>query len=189
MNNRFETSLSLKGLFTGDNKKPTIILLLAPLVLITWKYYGTKSFYLAHLTDKFVLFGNAAMTAEWYTSLSAFILMGLLSIAVIKFVFKESIATYGLRIGDWRFWIPAAVIIGVVMVGLTYPSAKNPQFLAEYPLYRGAGESVQSFVIHAFGYLFFYIGWEIFFRGYMQYGLLERFGAWGQFWCRLHFPV
>jgi membrane protease YdiL (CAAX protease family) len=177
--NRFLHSLPLSEFISKENKKPTIILLLAPLVLTTWKYYGTKSFYLAHLSNTFVLFNSAAMTAEWYTYFSAFFLLGMLSFTVIKFVFKESLASYGLSVGDWKFWIPAAIVVGAVMVALSYPSSRDPQFIAEYPLYRGASASSAAFAIHALAYLFFYIGWEVFFRGLMQHGLSERFGIWG----------
>ncbi|MGD0036229.1 MAG: type II CAAX endopeptidase family protein [Bacteroidota bacterium] len=177
--NNFKNFFSLPELFSKENKKPIIILLLAPLVLTTWKYYGSKSFYLAHLNDKLVIFNSAAMGAEWYNYLSAFFLLGVIAIAVIKFVFKESLADYGLQIGDWKFWIPAALVVGAVMVALAYPSAKNPQYIAEYPLYKGAGDSMQMFAIHAIAYLIFYFGWEIFFRGFMQFGLTDRFGVWG----------
>ncbi len=177
--NRFENFFSLPELFSKENKKPVIILLLAPLVLATWKYYGSKSFYLAHLSGKLVIFNSAAMTAEWYNYLSAFFLLGVIAAIVIKFIFKESLADYGLQIGDWKFWIPAALVVGAVMVALSYPSAKDPQYIAEYPLYKGAGDSMQMFAIHAFAYLIFYFGWEIFFRGFMQFGLTDRFGAWG----------
>ena len=177
--NKFEKFFSLPGLFSKENRKPTIILLLAPLLLTTWKYYGSKSFYLAHLSTSLVIFNSTAMTAEWYNYVSAFLLLGLLAIAVIKFVFKESLAEYGLQLGDWKFWIPAALIVGTVMVALSYPSSKDPQYIAEYPLYKGAGDSMQMFAIHAFAYLIFYFGWEIFFRGFMQFGLAERFGSWG----------
>ena len=177
--NRLENYFSLPGLFSKENKKPAVILLLAPLVLTTWKYYGSKSFYLAHLSDKFILSNSAAMTAEWYTYVSACILLGVLAVGVIKFVFKESLADYGLRMGDWKFWIPAALVVGAVMVALSYPSSKDPQYIAEYPLYKGAGESMQMFAIHAGAYFIFYFGWELFFRGFMQVGLTERFGIWG----------
>ncbi len=170
---------SLPELFSKENKKPIIILLLAPLVLTTWKYYGTKSFYLAHLSNKLVIFNSAAMTGEWYNYFSAFFLLCVIAIAVIKFVFKESLANYGLQIGDWKFWIPAVFVVGAVMIALAYPSSKDPKYLAEYPLYRGAGDSMQMFVIHAIAYLIFYFSWEFFFRGFMQFGLTDRFGVWG----------
>ena len=177
--NMFENFFSLPALFSKENKKPAIILLLAPLVLTTWKYYGSKSFYLAHLSDKLVIFNSAAMTAEWYNYLSAFVLLGVIAIVVIKYVFKEPLAEYGLQIGDWKFWIPAVLVVGAVMIALSYPSAKDPQYVAEYPLYKSAGESMQMFAIHAIAYLIFYFGWEIFFRGFMQFGLTDRFGVWG----------
>jgi membrane protease YdiL (CAAX protease family) len=177
--NSFKNYFSLPELFSRENKKPVIILLLAPLVLTTWKYYGSKSFYLAHLSDKLVIFNSAAMTAEWYNYFSAFFLLGIIAIAVIKYIFKESLADYGLQIGDWKFWIPAALIVGTVMVALSYPSAKDPQYIAEYPLYKGAGDSMQMFAIHAVAYLIYYFGWEMLFRGFMQFGLTDRFGVWG----------
>ena len=177
--NSFENYFSLPKLFSKENKKPVIILLLAPLVLTTWKYYGSKSFYLAHLSSKFAIFNSAAMTAEWYNYLSAFFLLGVISITLIKFVFKEHLADYGLQIGDWKFWIPAVLVVGAIMAALAYPSSKDPQYLAEYPLYKGAGASAQMFAIHAIAYLIFYFGWEIFFRGFMQFGLTDRFGVWG----------
>jgi membrane protease YdiL (CAAX protease family) len=177
--NSFEKFFSLPELFSKENKKPVTILVLAPLLLTTWKYYGSKSFYLAHLSNTFVIFNSAAMTAEWYNYLSAFFLLGIIAIAVIKFVFRESLADYGLQIGDWKFWIPSVLVVGAVMVALSYPSSKDPQYLAEYPLYKDAGSSMQMFAIHAVAYLIFYFGWEIFFRGFMQFGLTGRFGVWG----------
>ena len=92
--NKLEKFLSLPEFFSNENRKPAIILLLAPLILTTWKYYGSKSFYLAHLSDTLVIFNSAAMTAEWYTYFSAFVLMGLISIVTIKFIFRESLAEY-----------------------------------------------------------------------------------------------
>jgi len=64
------------------------------------------------------------------------------------------------------------------MILTTYPSSKMPDFLAEYPLNKSAGESTFSFLSHAIAYLFYYIGWEIFFRGFMQFGLREKLGDW-----------
>jgi membrane protease YdiL (CAAX protease family) len=103
----------------------------------------------------------------------------LVSIAVIKFIFKESLEAYGLLPGNWKLWLVPALVIGAVFVVLSFLSSKNPQFIAEYPLYKGAGDSILLFTTHAIVYLFFYIGWEIFFRGFMQFGLSQRFGPWG----------
>jgi len=176
--NRFSTSLSLKGLFSGDNRKPTVILLLAPLLLTTFKYYGSKNFYLDQLSSDFVLFGNPELTAEYFAFFSSFFLLGIVPLVFIRYVFREKFSAYGLQIGDWRFGLKALAVLVPIMVLSTYPSSKIPQFLAEYPLYKDAGASGSSFVQHALRYGLYYIGWEIFFRGFMQFGLRESLGDW-----------
>ena len=175
---RFADSISVSGLFSGASRKPTIILLLTPLLLTTWKYYGTKSFYLSDLASVFVLFGNPERTAELYTFCSAFILFGLVPLCIIRFVFKESFGSYGLQLGDWRFGLKAFSILAPIFILASYTSINKPDFLAEYPLFKGAGSSPSMFLSHAFSYLFFYIGWEVYFRGFMQFGLRQSMGDW-----------
>jgi membrane protease YdiL (CAAX protease family) len=175
---RFDRSFSFSGLFSGENRKPTLILLWVPLLLTTWKYYGSKGFYLQHLAPYGSFVGDPAQAAEIYAFASALLLLGVVSLLIIKFVFKEPLRNYGLTLGDWRFSLLALAVLLPVMAVISYPSSKDPQFLAEYPLFKGAGASAAAFAWHAIAYLFFYIGWEIFFRGFMQFGLREKFGDW-----------
>ena len=175
---RFSSSLSLSGLMTGENKKPTIILLLTPFILTTWKYYGTKAFYLSDLASSFVLLNDPQRTAELYTFFSAFLLFGLVPMAIIKFVFKEKISSYGLQLGNVRLGLKAFLVLSPVFVLASYSSINKPDFLAEYPLFKGASASPGMFLSHAFAYLFFYIGWETYFRGFMQFGLRKSLGDW-----------
>ena len=175
---RFTNSLSLSGLVTGENKKPTIILLLTPFILITWKYFGTKPFYLSNLTSMFVLFGDPERTAALYTFFSAFLLLALLPFLIIKFVFKERLSSYGLQFGDWRFGLKAFLILAPFFALTSYLSRNDPGIVAEYPLFKGAAFSPAVFTGHAFSYLLFYIGWETYFRGFMQFGLRQSLGDW-----------
>lgn len=175
---RFTMSISLSGLFSGDYKKPTIILLLTPFILTTFKYYGAKAFYLSDLALHFALFGDAQLTAELYTFFCAFVLLGLIPLFIIKLVFREPLATYGLQLGNWRFGLKAFLVLAPIMIAATYPSSKAPEFIAEYPLFKGASSSPSMFLAHAGSYLLFYIGWETYFRGFMQFGLRRALGDW-----------
>ena len=176
--NRFDASISLKGLFSGDARKPTVILILGSLLLLTSKYYGTKAFYIENLSSTLVWFNNPALTAEYYVFLSSFVLLAVIPLAIIRFSFREPFSSYGLHTGDWRFGWKAVAVIAPIMIVSAFPSSKMPDFLAEYPLYKGAGNSASDFVAHALAYLVFYVGWEVFFRGFMQFGLRDRFGDW-----------
>ena len=175
---RFEQSLSLGGLFSGDARKPTIILLLTPLILTTFKYYGSKSFYLQELSSRMVWFGSVETTGALYAFLSSFLLLGVIPALIVKFVFHESLASYGVRVGDWAFGLKALLILAPIFIIATYPSSKMPDFLAEYPLNKEAGVSAAAFLHHALTYLLFYLGWEFFFRGFMQFGLRQSLGDW-----------
>ena len=169
---------SLSELLASAGRKPTLILLWAPLVLTTWRYYGTKAFYLANLSGSLVVRGDSSLTAELYAFGSSFLLLGLVSLLVIRVALGESLLEYGLAPGDWRFGIKAMAILAPVMVLLAYPSARQAPFLAEYPLNPGACASVTAFLGHAAGYLLYYVGFEIFFRGLVQNGLRDSLGDW-----------
>lgn len=175
---RFTNGISFTGLFSGENKKPATILLITPFILTTWKYYGAKAFYLNELASTFVLFNDPQRTAELYTFFSAFILFGILPYLIIRFLFKERLSSYGLQLGDWRFGLKAFLILAPIFILASYSSINNPDFLAEYPLFKGAAASPSVFLSHVFAYLFFYIGWETYFRGFMQFGLRESLGDW-----------
>jgi membrane protease YdiL (CAAX protease family) len=175
--NRFEASLSLRGLFSGENKKPTWILLLAPFLLTGFKYYGSKTFYLENIAS-FIGLENREFSAALFVFLSSFFWLGVVPYLIVRFLFREELNRFGVGIGDWRFGLKAFAVMAPVMILLTYPSASMPQFLAEYPLNKQAGDSVPTFLQHAGFYLLFYAGWEFFFRGFMQFGLRERLGDW-----------
>ncbi len=177
MMNRFDSSVSLSGLWSGENRKPTLILLLTPVLLTAFKYYGSKQFYLENI-QAFLQAGNPDWAAALYVFLSSFVLFGLVPLIVIKFVFRESLGDYGIRLGDWSFGWKALLVLGVIYAISAYPSSKMPDFLAEYPVFRNAGRSGETFLLHSLSYLFFYIGWEIYFRGFMQFGLRSSLGDW-----------
>ncbi len=174
---RFDTSISLRGLFAGEHRKATVVLLLTPILVATWKIFGATSFYLEHLASSFVWEGDTGFTAEAYTFTSAFVLFALVPWGVIRFGFGERMRDYGWQMGDRRFGWKAVAVMAPIMVLSTIPSASMSDFMAEYPLDKGAGANSAVFLRHALMYLLFYVGWETLFRGFMQFGL-RSLGDW-----------
>ena len=176
--NQFSSSISFGGLFSRQNRKTAIILLSTPVILTTFRYYGMKDFYMDHLASAFSLYGNKELTSALYIFCSSLILLGFLPALMIRFVFHDSLTLYGVRLGDWQLGLKAFLILAPVMMALTFPSSRMESFTSEYPLYKGAGESPPNFVFYSLVYVAYYIGWEFFFRGYMQFGLGTRLGDW-----------
>jgi membrane protease YdiL (CAAX protease family) len=173
---RRDSSTSLSGLLSGENRKPTVILLWAPVVLTTWRYYGASGLFPGQPASPLASLGNPAQASELFGFLVSLILLGFVSLAIVKLVFREPFASYGVAIGDWRFGLKALAVTAPLIILLSALAARVPAFLAQYPLYRGVCASAAAFLVHATAYLAYYTGFEIFFRGFVQFGLRERLG-------------
>jgi membrane protease YdiL (CAAX protease family) len=176
--NRFDASLSLRELLSGENRKPTLILLWAPVVLTVWRYYLAGSLFKARPESSAGLLQSATQTPEMYAYLSSLLLLGLVSLAFVGLVFREPLSSYGLALGDWRFGLKALAVMGPVAVVLSALASRSPEFIAQYPLSRAVCATAPAFLAHAAAYLAYCDRFEIFFRGFVQFGLRERLGAW-----------
>jgi membrane protease YdiL (CAAX protease family) len=174
--NRFDSSLSLRGLFSGENRKPTLILVWTPLVLTTWRYFAAGAFFPGRPASG--VLAHPGQASELFPFLSTFVLLGLVSLAFVGLVLREPLSSYGLALGDWRFGLKALAVMVPVMAVLGALAARAPEFVAQYPLYRGACASAPASLAHAAAYLAYYVGFEVFFRGFVQFGLRERLGDW-----------
>jgi len=166
----------LREALRGANRKPTVVLLTAPVLVTTYRYFGDRPFYHAHLAAHFVLFGDAGLTAALYSFASCFLLLGIVPAVIIRAVFGEPLRLYGVQAGDLRFGGRAFLVMAPVLVAASAMAARMAPFRAEYPLFKGAGGSLALFAAYAFAYLFYYLGWELFFRGFLQCGLRQSFG-------------
>jgi membrane protease YdiL (CAAX protease family) len=165
-------------LIRSADRKATIVLVCAPVLGILFVYLGSKPFYFRHLASSFVLGGNAELTGGLFIFASAFVLLGLIPALIVKFVFREPLSVYGVRLGDLSLGGKAFAVVAPVMVLLSLSASRMPEFLAQYPLNRAAGDGPLPFAGHALAYLAFYAGWEFGFRGFVQCGLRDAMGEW-----------
>ncbi len=169
--------VSLRAALQRPQLKPTIILSVSTVTLITWRCFASPQFYLQRLSGRFVWFSDPLATAAIYSFLGALLLLGLIPALIVKCVFHEKLADYGVRFGD-RVRTPRSLLVCVpIIVLIAYCSARSPSFAKEYPINPNACASPQAFALHALSYLLYYLGWEFQFRGFMQHGLEESIGA------------
>jgi len=166
----------LRDVFQGVDRKAAVVLLAAPVLVTTWRTLGDRPFYRAHLAASFVLFGDAELTAALYSFAACFVLLGIVPALIVRLFFGEPLRSYGVQAGDLRFGGWAFLAMAPVMVAGSVLAARMPEFRAEYPLFKGAGASLPLFAGYAFAYLFYYLGWELFFRGFLQHGLRRSLG-------------
>ncbi len=153
-----------------SNVRTSAILLYCSIVLTIFVYYGSADFYENH-------FGPVnGPISQYYYFLASFVLMGIIPVLIWRFGFGDYLKDMGLSLGISRLSLIIAIAGIPVMVLIAYLTADNPDFMAEYPLYRGLLHNHSVGWQYWLMYGLYYIGWEVFFRGFMLFGLKSKFG-------------
>lgn len=104
-------------------------------------------------------------------------LMFILPILSIKFVFKQKLSDFGVQLGNWRYGLVTTGIFLAVMIIAVWIVSGSESFASTYP--QGGvkvKESLTIFFLYELCIVFYMLGWEFFWRGYMLFGLLPKFG-------------
>ncbi len=160
----------------GDQLKPTVILLSSSVLMLVWWHFGSPDFYLEHCAAYCTLWGDAEVTAAVCSFAACFLLLGVVPIAIIKLLFRERLADYGIRFGIPKYTICSFLILAPMFVLIGYIASLIPAIREYYPINRQMDMSARLFGFHACAYLLFYLGWEIHFRGFLQFGLRDSLG-------------
>ena len=156
--------------------KPTIVLIGSALLLTVHRYYTKTAFFRRTFGQYFQDSAYAAIYPYYYWFLASSITLMLIPIGLIKLGLRERIKDYGFRISKsklgWGF-----VIVGfVLMLPLVLIASRSVSFQHKYPLCRLAATNGSIFLPYELAYGVYMLSWEFFFRGYMLFGLEERFG-------------
>lgn len=129
-----------------------------------------------------------------YWALGCFLSYTVLPALLIRLVFRERLADYGVKLRNafadgWVYLVMLAVVGPLVLF-----ASHNAQFQEHYPFYQlPRGASLwPDFWRWEFVYGLQFVGVEFFFRGFMLHGLKRRFGAYAIVvmtvpYCMIHF--
>jgi len=168
--------LSFKQLFKQRDPESAFILFIVPILLTLWVYYGKQQ-------DFDVLFKgfqgqwNQDFYSTIYEYMTAFLLMFWIPFFLLKMVFKYKIRDFGFQLGDRKYGFRFVLITIPFIIWAAYVGTSDAAIQAEYPLARSTMGHWHLFAIIQVFYLFYYVGWEFLFRGFMLFSLEKRFGA------------
>jgi len=166
--------LDLRSVIHSNEMKPSLILISSVILLAIHRNFGSMQFAQSAFAPA------SGLTAPLFMFATAFILLGILPLALIVFAFHEDPRKYGLNLGDWKKGMQATgVLFPVIALALLYPAAHTSEMRNFYPFAREAGDSAFNFFLLEIprGVLF-YTAWEFFFRGFMLFGLRPYVGDW-----------
>jgi len=165
-------------LVAGFDARTAVILVSASVVLMIYRCYGSSEFFDRTVLHLFRWSRWPSFYSTVYSFLTCFLLMFILPAVVMKVFFRKGVREFGFRSGEGKTGLMmVGVLFPLIALILVLPACRIPAFRAEYPLFRHAGETLGLFLLYELLYGFYYLGWESFFRGYMLFGLRDRFGA------------
>ncbi len=158
------------------DKKVTIIFL-SVAVLQTFSFYFTsRRFFRENLFQFFQSYSDPYLIEYYYWFLGDLFTYAILGILIIKFLLKENLKDYGFKAGDYHFGFFMILIFLSVMIILIWFVSASPSFAQKYPHLQGAKLNWNTFLIYEAGMLIYMFAWEFMWRGYMLFGLEEKFG-------------
>jgi membrane protease YdiL (CAAX protease family) len=175
--NRAEAVRAAGDPFRKDQLKPTVILLSSTLLMLGWWYVGSPDFYRRWLSPQAAPAIDPNAAAAVYSFGACFLLLGVVPALIVKLVFREGLAGYGVQWGDRGRTVRSFLLLAPGCVLAAYLASRDPATRDLYPLNKSAGNSPAMFALHACTYLVFYVGWEFHFRGFLQFGLRNKLGT------------
>ncbi len=176
---RLETARLANALRRLDRQAATVLVAVGALVILQ-DAIGSRRFFYAHAAHIF-----PAEYADLLSWIWRFVVQGAtgfaLPLAILRGLFRQSPGKAGLGRGDWKFASMAmACYLPAVMAG-TWILSASPAFQAQYPHYAPAATDWTLFLVYEACFLFYWIGWEYLWRGFMLFGTAPAIGPYAIF--------
>lgn len=178
-----EPVLGPREVFMSFDRRTIVVFVSATMLLVVFEYWGLPSWFSgSSLHDSVAdVLGPGYrpyydLLPYQYWGVSSLLFRVGAPLLVITVFLREHPRDWGFRIsGQWHQLRPYAIAL-VFMVPVVYVISALESFQAKYPFYDLAGEGGW----HFWGYHLFYglqfLGLEVFFRGFILFGLYRRLG-------------
>ena len=95
---------------------------------------------------------------------------------LVYLVFKHSPEDFGISLGNPRVWLKDVIVFYVLFLIILVIAFKFTNLKNIYPLYRKSAHTMSYFLYFQLVQMWYMLGWEFFFRGFMLFGLERTFG-------------
>lgn len=171
--------------------KPSLILLSIALIF-TFQYYFGKLHYAQKLLKPYVSESQLELWSGVVWCGIIFILYALMPILLVKVVLKENLREYGLSFEGLKYHWKPYLFLYLLMACPLYIASLQPAFRDMYPFIKSVSAGMGAFIIWELAYGLQFFAVEFLFRGFILFGLKEKFGWYSLFimavpYCMIHF--
>ncbi len=162
--------------FRQLDKQTMFVLTMAGFLIVLQFNLGSRSFFRKEIAP--FLFDDVwhgLLSWGWWFTIQG-ITGFVIPVLCLIFIFKRKPSEIGLGLGDWKLAsILALCYLPLVGIG-TWILSDSPSFQSHYPHYNQAAYDWTSFFIYELLFLFYWVGWEYLWRGFMLFGISHTFG-------------
>jgi len=174
---KFKNELkNLSNIVKTLNKKVVIVFISIAVLQTISYYYTSRRFFRLNLFQYFLKNDDVFLIEYIYWFLGDFISYFIIPALIIKILFKESLKDYGISLGDYKTGIKITGIFLLIMIPIIWIVSTLPEFNQTYPHLPSAKNSWRIFFLFETGMLIYMFSWEFVWRGFMLFGLKEKFG-------------
>lgn len=174
----FITNQKLISQFQQKDRYYYILFLSAPLLLSVYRYFAEAQ----NFQNYFPILKTScngevfAYLLEYLSFAILFFLIPLL-LAIKYKKSKQLLKMFNLKgLKKNIVWITASILF--IVIPIAFIVSHNSGVRLEYPLPQSLNQNQQLLPVYFFTLLFFYyLPWEFFFRGFLLFGLKDRYGA------------
>lgn len=177
MRERLRRELGAVRRAVRSTDRQAAVVLLAAVVLVLLQFQlGSKRFFRAEIADLFPPELHGLLSWGWwfgFQGVTGFVI----PVLILTLLFRRKPGEIGLGLGDGRLAaLLAGLYLPLVAVG-TWVLSAEPSFQAQYPHFKAAAFDWQTFAAYEALYLFYWIGWEYLWRGFVLFGTAPALGA------------
>jgi uncharacterized protein len=171
------------------NRKVVVVFLsVAVLQTFSW-YYTSRGFFRFYIFPHYQFNPNIYLYEYLYWFIGDFFSFFILPVLVIKIILKENLKDYGLSVGDYKAGLKIAFIFLVIMIPLVWIFSSFSDFVRTYPQLASIRDNWNTFIIFEIALIIYLIAWEFIWRGFMLFGLKEKFGYYAIFMQMIPFLI
>ena len=165
----------LRSALRSLDPQTTFVLVFTAVVVVLQFTLGDRSLFRTHLAPMLPEAWHGLGAWAWWFGMQG--LLGfVLPVAALRLFFSASANEMGLAPGNWRLALGiAALYLPLVAIG-TWVLSDGGAFQQQYPHYRPATTDWQIFLAYEALFLFYWMGWEYLWRGFMIFGTVHTLG-------------
>jgi membrane protease YdiL (CAAX protease family) len=119
---------------------------------------------------------NISLIEYFYWFISDFFTLLIIPVLIVKLILKEKLNNYGFQVGDYKTGLKYSSLFILFMIPLIWVVSGSQSFASTYPHLQMARSNWSIFILYETGMLIYMMAWEFIWRGYMLFGLKEKFG-------------